>query len=359
MNRLIAAAAGSGKTTYLVKEALKNKSNNVLITTFTDANEEEIRKRFYEINGCIPSNISIMPWFSFLLRHGIKPYQSYITQRTIQGIYMVNGQIQGIRYLKDSDENNYITKGGRVYSDKISKMVIKLDDLSKECVIERINKIYSCIFIDEIQDFSGYDLEIFKRLCSSNNNLLLVGDIRQATYSTHFEQKNKKYANGGVVKYAKECIKSIIIDENSLNTTHRNNKSICEFANSIYPEMTPCDSDMEIITEHDGIFWVKDTDVDDYLKKYDSVQLRNDVRTKVNENFSVFSFGTSKGLSFDRVLIYPTKPILDWIVGKSKELKGESRSKFYVAVTRARYSVAFVYKTAKAPDIGIGKCWRP
>ena len=254
--------------------------------------------------------------------------------------------------------SNYISKGGRVYSDKLSKLVIKIDDLSEGCVLDRINRIYSRILIDEVQDFTGYDLEIFRELCCRNKNVLLVGDIRQATYRTHFEQKNREYANGGIVKYAKTCIKDIVIDESSLNTTHRNNKSICDFANSIYPEMPPCASDMDCITGHDGIFWVKDTDVNAYLKKYNLVQLRNNVRTKVNEEYRVLSYGTAKGLSFDRVLIYPTKPMLDWITGKTKILKAESRSKFYVAVTRARYSVAFVYKTVNAPEIKIGECWK-
>ena len=49
-NRLIVAAAGSGKTTFLVKEALKIKDKNVLMTTFTEANEAEIRKKIIEKN---------------------------------------------------------------------------------------------------------------------------------------------------------------------------------------------------------------------------------------------------------------------------------------------------------------------
>ena len=53
-------------------------SENVLITTYTDANEQSIRDKFYEINGCIPSNVTIMPWFSLLIKHGIRPYQSYL-----------------------------------------------------------------------------------------------------------------------------------------------------------------------------------------------------------------------------------------------------------------------------------------
>lgn len=50
VNRLIIAAAGSGKTTYLVKQAMQQ-SDRVLITTYTIANEREIRKKFIELNG--------------------------------------------------------------------------------------------------------------------------------------------------------------------------------------------------------------------------------------------------------------------------------------------------------------------
>lgn len=46
-NRLIIAAAGSGKTTFLVEEALqKPKNDSVLITTYTEANEAEIRNGY-------------------------------------------------------------------------------------------------------------------------------------------------------------------------------------------------------------------------------------------------------------------------------------------------------------------------
>jgi DNA helicase-2/ATP-dependent DNA helicase PcrA len=35
-NKLIIAAAGSGKTTYLINEAMKFKDERVLITTYTE-----------------------------------------------------------------------------------------------------------------------------------------------------------------------------------------------------------------------------------------------------------------------------------------------------------------------------------
>ena len=51
--------------------------------------------------------------------------------------------------------------------------------------------------------------------------------------------------------------------------------------------------------------------------------------------------------------------MLKWLSEKSKDMKAESLSKFYVAVTRARYSVGFVYKTQKIPSENIGKIWIP
>lgn len=48
-NKLIIAAAGSGKTTYLVDEALKvPPSKNVLITTYTETNEAGIREKIVQ-----------------------------------------------------------------------------------------------------------------------------------------------------------------------------------------------------------------------------------------------------------------------------------------------------------------------
>jgi ATP-dependent DNA helicase UvrD/PcrA len=77
-NKLIIAAAGSGKTTFLVNRALETTSETVLITTYTEANEAQIKKKIIEIKGYIPQNITIQTWFSFLLQHGVRPFQSIL-----------------------------------------------------------------------------------------------------------------------------------------------------------------------------------------------------------------------------------------------------------------------------------------
>ena len=163
MSSLIIAAAGAGKTTFLVKKALEI-SENVLITTYTDANEQSIRDKFYEINGCIPSNVTIMPWFLLLIKHGIRPYQSYLINNRVSGVLLVNKADKNLLRLKDTNEKKYVTASGNVYSNMISKLPCVLDELSNGCVFRRIRKIFSYVFVDEIQDFVGYDLEVIKKV---------------------------------------------------------------------------------------------------------------------------------------------------------------------------------------------------
>ena len=138
VNRLIIAAAGSGKTTYLVNEALQQ-SDSVLITTYTIANELEIRKKFLEINGCVPSNVTIQTWYSFLLQHGVRPFQGVILEDKIMGMILVNeksgkkcdGKMGPIYYREEEYKKFYFTDGMKMYSDKIAKFVCRCEEKTK------------------------------------------------------------------------------------------------------------------------------------------------------------------------------------------------------------------------------------
>ncbi len=352
-NKLIIAAAGSGKTTYLVNEAIKITSQKVLITTYTETNETEIKKKFYEINGCIPQNVTVQTWFSFLIQHGVRPYQNVLYDGDINGLLLVNqksglkyrGKRGPVYYKENEVYNHYFSKAGLIYSDKLSKFVIKSNEITSGLVIDRISRIYDNIFIDEIQDMAGYDLEIIKLLLGSRTNILMVGDPRQVTYHTHDEAKYKKYSEGNIEEFINAECKNIgvEIDKNTLNTSFRNNKSICNFSNSIYPNFEPCNYANNEDTKHDGVFFINPDDIDEYLRTFNPMQLRDKSTVSINSNYPVMNFGESKGTTLDRVLIYPTKPMLSWILNHDFELKPQSRSKFYVAVTRAKYSVAIVF----------------
>lgn len=353
-NKLIIAAAGAGKTTFLVKEALKQKDGNVLITTYTLANEEEIRKTIIEINKCIPENITVQTWFSFLLQHGVRPYQGGLFEKNVKGMILVNKQSAfrckhengfPVYHKEENIQKYYFTDTFKIYSDKLSKFVFRCNQKSDGAVIDRLSRIYSHIFVDEVQDLAGYDLELLKLLFGSNSNILMVGDPRQVIYLTHNESKFKKYRDGKIKDFIQnECKNSNCeIDEETLNISHRNNELICSFSSKLYPNFTPCTSNQKDVTKHDGVFLVKKQDVKKYLEAYNPAQLRNSIKVEANKNYKTVNFGDSKGLTFDRVLIYPTEPFVNWLINNNSDLKPTSCSKFYVAITRARYSVGIVY----------------
>ena len=132
---LIIAAAGSGKTTYLVNKALEIKNQKVLITTFTEANEREICKKFVEVNGSIPCNVTVQTWFSFLIEHGVKPYQSFLFEGEVTGLQLVNersgrrgmSKISPTYWGEKDVAKHYFNSAMQIYSDKLSKFVFRVN----------------------------------------------------------------------------------------------------------------------------------------------------------------------------------------------------------------------------------------
>lgn len=358
-NRLIIAAAGSGKTTYLVKQSL-HQEGSVLILTYTLSNEAVIKRRLIQKVGCIPGNITIQAWFSFLLQHGVKPYQGSLNDslfdQDIRGMLLVN-QASGLRYMNGKSpvywgENDfakhYFTKDFKIYSDKLSKFVFKCNSQSNNAVIERLTRIYNHIFIDEVQDLAGYDLELLKLLFKSSISVLLVGDPRQVTYLTHLERKYKKYQNGKIKDFVENELEKNVacaIKETTLTKSHRNNQIICSYSSQIYPDLPktiPCPCCRQNKINHQGVFLVKPDDLNEYVHNYDVIQLRWDKHTNVLPNIRVMNFGESKGETFNRILLYLTQDMVKWVEDHTTTLSDGARAKFYVAITRAKYSVAIV-----------------
>ena len=360
-NQLLIASAGAGKTTHFVKEAIAC-TDTVLITTFTEENEKEIRRKFLKLNnGIIPANVTVQTWFSFLIEHGAKPYQGKLTSKRITGLLLVNEK-SGLRYKgkfpvyypEDDVDNHYFTKDYRIYSDKLSKFAVKCNEKTNGYVVARISSLFQNIFIDEVQDMAGYDLEFIKLLLSTNSIVKMAGDPRQVTYHTHFSSKHKKYVDGKIQEFIlTECKKTdCLIDTDTLKGSWRNNQKICDFANRLFPEYPQCESLQQEITEHGGVFFVKEKDVENYLGAYKPLQLRYDRRTKkIHSDYDVKNFGESKGATYERVIIYPTKKMLDWILTDTSINTFEIKCKFYVAITRAKFSVAIVCKNNTNSDV--------
>lgn len=361
-SKCIIAAAGSGKTTYLVKKALGvNRDERVLITTFTRENEAEIRKKFIKKNKSIPGNVTIQTWWSFLLEHGVRPFQNFITDKPIKGLKLTANR-SGVRYKtrgrpvywgQQNVEPFYFNGARQIYSDKISIFVMKSNQLTKGAVVDRISKIYSHIFVDEVQDLAGYDLDILHALMKEIS-VILVGDPRQVTYHTHHSGKHKQYKDGLIDKFVDDkCNDVCEIDDETLSSSYRCHANICSYSSSLFPDLPVVESLSDLRTSHDGVFFMPTAELDAYLAHYKSMQLRYSRSIRVNENYPVCNFGESKGLTFSRVVIYPTDSIKRYLTGE-KELANSTLCKFYVALTRARYSSMIVWDNP--PEVeGISK----
>jgi ATP-dependent DNA helicase UvrD/PcrA len=357
-NKLIIAAAGSGKTTFLVKEAIRVKDQNVLITTYTEANESEIRKNIIkESKGYIPDNITIQTWFSFLLQHGVRPFQSAmhpdLHDKKI-GFYLTEKQ-SGFRYNSNQGypvywgENDffkyYFTNSRKIYSDKISKFIVECNKRTKNAIVNRISKIFGHIYIDEVQDLAGWEFEILKLLFKSASTVTMVGDPRQVVYLTHHPTKHKNYRAGKIKEFIKDKCKDGIcdIDENSLNKSHRNNHCICDFSSKLYPEYVscePCECDFchDCSGIREGIFLVKKQDINKYCEEFSPTILRYSKAIHPEWNF-----GKCKGLTFENVMIFPTEKIITYLTNGDLNSIDTVRAKFYVALTRATHSVGIVF----------------
>ncbi len=112
----------------------------------------------------------------------------------------------------------------------------------------------------------------------------------------------------------------------------------------------------ECYAAHQGLFAIRTNDVDAYIQEFAPVILRHSKNSspELCKGRTAYNFGKAKGLGFERVLILPTENHKNFIAGDntafSSGASDDARNKFYVAVTRARYSVAFLYDG----DVNVG-----
>lgn len=341
-NIVVISAAGSRKTTYIVEEALSHQDKKILILTYTIDNIEQIKKYFIERNGMIPSNVRVQSWFAFLLQECARPYQNTLyDKKRIETICFVQGK--SAQYIKKTDTDHYyFANANRIYTDKISDFACGCDKQSGGLVIKRLENIFDHIFIDEVQDLAGYDFEFLELLFNSTIAITVVGDNRQATYITNYSPKNAQFKGKNIIDLFKLWEQNGLCKIEERNECYRCNQTICDFADALYPDMTKTVSKQLTVTNHEGLFIVRKNDVEEYIHTYNPRLLRYMV-SKETAHLNALNFGLSKGQTFDRVLIFPTKPIKEYLIDGDLTKVGD-KSKFYVAVTRARYSVAFIHE---------------
>lgn len=345
-NKIVIAVAGSGKTTSLVRKAIESPDEKrILFLTYTNENLNNIKKTFLKEVGYVPSNVEIVGWFTFLLRDGVRPYHNSVSNgKRAMSVNFIQGSRASIRGLMTVPETNteryYFDSERKIYTDVISKFVFKCNEATDGLVINRLEQIYSSIFIDEVQDLAGWDLDFLKLLMNSKLRTRFVGDPRQVTYSTNHAPKNRQYRDENIVKFFLELQNQGICEVQTQESCLRCNQVICDLANRVFPHLPSANSDTKMNDEEDGIIILKEDDVPSYIDKNKPIILRYNKNSNTL-GYPALNYGASKGSTFERVLIFPTKGMEKFLKSGNIDDVGD-KAKFYVAITRARHSVAFV-----------------
>lgn len=342
------AVAGSGKTGEIARRITAQSSDTVsLALTFTRYAQAEIESR---LNPRPVSEHETMGWYSFLTQHIVRPYLPKVFPGVIpRGLCFVDSEKQ---IPRRRDWKYYFNDAVQPYNLRLAVLAKKVLEQSQGAPIRRLERIYSKIYIDEFQDLGGNDLVVLEALMKSSVDLFLTGDVRQAILDTaRSDRLHKEYRGVKLVDWfrAQEAAGHCTIVPNE--TTTRFNQRIADFSDLIHDPALFLPSTVSKQLEqtgHDGVFLVDESHASVYA---DSHASRPSVLWSQKSNRSVpegelLTFGTAKGITRDRVIILATGPITE-LLKKRKLLATRSACGFYVAVTRARYSVAIVVKDAE------------
>lgn len=209
--KMINAVAGSGKTTYIINSL--NLDEIILILTYTQENQNNLRKKIIEKYGVLPKNISVSGYFEFIFTFCLRP----LYKPLLSGI---NFDFPGC-YEKQSVKNNM------VYSNRLAKLI---NDNYKTRVLKRIARYFDKIFVDEVQDLTSDDFDFVLGLSSLDLSIYLLGDYNQSTFMSSARGNKGKGLRSSFDRYEKEVIKyNYEIDKSTLSKSYRCGTKVCEF----------------------------------------------------------------------------------------------------------------------------------
>ncbi len=371
-NQVIFAAAGHGKTYSLcsqAKTAIDNTNKHVLLISYTNEGVRSLENEYRKQNsGVLDNRVIFKSWYSILLSEFIKPYQCLLKlkekrykkefpvtfpENFVNSIAFYDTEAPP-KWYNQTHVQYYVNKRGDVVSDRASHLAWICNEHSGGKVIRRIEEIYSHIFIDELQDYAGWDLEVISLLFKSKIPITCVGDYKQATYRTNNSPKNKQYRDEKVRAYFLMLEVQGLCVTSYANTTRRFNQEICDFINTIHGDVDSMvepnpNIQQEMPVENSGVYMINIDNLSEYCKYYHPVILRYDKKAKVDfqHDCDVFNYGGAKGATYERVVIIPVSTTLPFIERQAKIASNQTRAKFYVACTRAKYSVVFAMENPK------------
>ena len=332
--RLIHAVAGSGKTTKIIESIDPQKRN--LILTYTETNQNTIRAKLIDKFSYIPESTFIFGVFEFLYSFCLVPYLGK-RPKGINFDYETQGKI----------DNNSIDTTGRIIQNQLSKSLMRGELIYKKnnipfdnSYLERIDKFFDCIYVDECQDFASDDFDWLLSLSNLNAEVSLLGDFYQKTFSTSRRGNKGKGVHSNFDNWMKVISDSgFEIDLSSLSKSYRCPKIVCDF---IVEKLS-----IEISSQLEEKYSAQITLIDSQ-DKIESIMTDDNVmklfyQKSYDYDCKSQNWGDSKGSEYDNVCVVlnPTTYKL-FAADRLNELSSQTKSKFYVACTRTRGNLYFV-----------------
>ena len=333
--RVIFAVAGSGKTTYIINQL--DIDSKAIVVTYTITNTKNLRQGIIKKFGCIPSNIKLYSYFTFLYSFCFKPF--LLDKIKPKGILWENPPLWTNK-VKRNNLKFYASKTRYLYHNRIARLLDETNVLEK--VNKRIEKYYDYLFIDEIQDFAGHDFNLLKSITKSNINLLFVGDFYQHTFDTSRDGNVNASLHKDYERYAREFKKlGVFVDTSTLDKSYRCSPNICNFISSklgisMESKKTNNTNVIEITSEEEAQQLIQD---DKIMKLFLKEHYKYDCLSK--------NWGDCKGENhYNDVCVVMNKTTNELYKRKRlNEFAPTSKNKFYVACTRANGNLYLIDNT--------------
>ena len=341
MNRVTLAVAGGHKTQSIVNDCMSCPYNRrILVLGYTTASQDELSTRI-RAAGVHGPRVEVIGWFTFLLQHLVRPYLPLLYEgRRLTGL-----SFEGDPGRYATGAGRFLDEDNRAYKLHLAKLAYDVTTASNGGAIDRLEHIYDEIYIDEVQDLGGWDLDVVEVLLRSRIAITMVGDMRQALLSTNVrDPKNAKYRKEKVFAWFQLMEKRKLIKITQAPTTYRSNQTIATLSDSIFDPALGYAATVSASTEthaHAGLFTVRESDAIGYAQSYGPLCLRHSKAVAAHLDLPFLTFGVAKGRTVDHVLIYPTTKTLKFLAGGAR-LEGLAACALYISVTRAKHSVAFI-----------------
>lgn len=307
---LIIAGAGAGKTTELIRRIKKDIETlsiyKVLaVITYTNAATNEIKERL-EKEIVIPSNVFIGTIHSFLIQYIIKPYGQaldLVSNELIITQYDVN--IKGKNpsdFARISNIKKQLSQKGILTYDYITTISNKI--LENEMVKDRFCNRIEYLFVDEFQDSSKSQFEIFERLRKGKNTKVTVlGDPEQRIMSFQNRNKRSNKNTHPIVSIQNKTIYSV----EKIYSNYRSSETIVNFLNNFHTFIEQECSNNKINSKN-NITFIPSTDLDKIIDDFNNLCLdKNYCQSKPESRF----FLAYENKEFNKYNINPDSKIKD------------------------------------------------